>query len=118
MVSMRPLLFAATIFCASLMGLSTRPATAASFTPMIDTFTIAKDGNVIFNDGFSDGAVPTSPIYSVNGPGGMTIENGGLLTMTPALGDPANFGGGNLTRAVRLASVDPNNPNHLGIKNE
>jgi len=97
-------------------------AFAVPFTPALDAFWIVKDDTEIFRDSFSDGVVPPSgpdgpSTYSVFGPGGMTSESGGKLTMTPSLGDStlvtttfADVG----TAALRSLSTNSNNGNFLG----
>jgi hypothetical protein len=103
------------------MGLSPQSATAATFTPVIEEFQIIRDNVSIFLDPFGNGTLPTvEAAYSVTGPAGMTSESGGRLTMTPALGDPTSGVGtaDTITRALRLASTDPNSPNHLGQANQ
>jgi hypothetical protein len=108
-------------FTVGFVALSPRPLAASTFTPAIEEFQIIRDGASVFFDGFNNGTLPTSEsVYAVTGPGGMTNESGGRLTMTPALGVPTT-GPGNadtITRAVRLTSIDPNNnTNRLGPEN-
>jgi len=102
-------------------------ASAAPFTPVIDEFWIVKGvpgaaPTEIFRDSFNDGGLPPSgpdgpSTYGVFGPGAMTSEAGGKLTMTPALGAPtlvtttfADVG----TDATRLLATNQANPNFLG----
>ena len=119
----------ASVLATSLLSIS---AHALPFTPVIDEFWIMKrialgdPVTVIFRDSFLDGFVPPSgpddgivnpDTYSMFGPGGMTGEAGGKLTMTPSLGDSvlitatfADLG----TQATRTLSTNSANPNFLG----
>jgi hypothetical protein len=85
-----------------------------------------KDTAVIFRDSFSDGTLPPSgpddgivnpDTYSMFGPGGITSEAGGKLTMTPSLGDSvlitATFADLS-TVASRTLATNSANPNFLG----
>ena len=115
----------ASVLATSLLSIS---AHALPFTPVIDEFWIMKriapDDPVteIFRDSFSDGAVPPSgpdgaATYGMFGPGGMTGEAGGKLTMTPSLGESvlitATFADLS-TVASRTLATNSANPNFLG----
>jgi hypothetical protein len=118
----------ASVLATSLLSIS---AHALPFTPVIDEFWIMKriapgdPVTVIFRDSFSDGAVPPSgpdgaATYGMFGPGGMTGEAGGKLTMTPSLGESvlitATFAdlGTQATRTLSTMSTIPTNANFLG----
>lgn len=96
---------------------------AATFTPVLDEFWIIQNGTEIFRDSFTDGVLPPSgpdgaTTYSVVGSAGMTSESGGLLTMTPSLGDATAITttfADTFTGGLRLLSTDPSNANFLGL---
>lgn len=102
-------------------------AAAASFTPVIDEFWIVKGvpgaaPTEIFRDSFNGGGLPPSgpdgpSTYGVFGPGAMTSEAGGKLTMTPSLGAPTlittTFADMS-TEALRQLATNPANSNFLG----
>jgi hypothetical protein len=97
-------------------------ASAAPFAPVLDEFWILKDGQQIFRDSFDNGVPPpTGPdgptTYDVYGPGGITSEASGKLTMTPALGDPTLITttyAEVATQITRLLTTNSANPNFLG----
>lgn len=98
-------------------------ANATLFQPVLDEFWITKDGTQLFRDSFNDGNVPPSGpdsnnTYFVQGTGGMVGETGGKLTMDPSLGvgslSPEGFFNVR-TAARRILSINPANPNFLGI---
>ena len=100
----------------------------ASFMPVIDTFTVIKNGSVNFVDTFGDGVKPPSgpednlgggspDTYSVTGPAGMISESSGKLTMQPSLGSPTLIISGladTFTGALRLRSTNPQSSLNLG----
>ena len=114
----------ASVLATSLLSIS---AHALPFAPVIDEFWVVKGTALagpseIFRDSFGDGAVPPSgpdgaATYGVFGPGGMTSEAGGKLTMTPSLGDSvlitATFADLS-TVASRTLATNSANPNFLG----
>lgn len=102
------------------------PALAVPFTPVLDEFWVVKNSTEIFRDSFNDGILPPSgpddglfnpTTYAVFGPGGMTSEASGKLTLTPSLGTPtvitSTFADVS-TNGVRLLATNPANPNYLG----
>jgi len=101
----------------------TLPAFAVAFTPALDEFWIIKNNSEIFRDSFDSGAPPPdgpdgAATYSVFGPGGMTSEAGGKLTMTPSLGGPVAITttfADTATSGVRSLSTDSANANFLGF---
>ncbi|HEX9835753.1 MAG TPA: hypothetical protein VGB90_02805, partial [Alphaproteobacteria bacterium] len=97
---------------------------------MIDEFWVVKDTALaipseIFRDSFGDGVVPPSgpdgaATYGVFGPGGMTSEAGGKLTMTPSLGEPTvvtTTFADTSTQVTRILSANPavDPANFLGV---
>jgi len=118
----------AAIGTACLISLTTGSAVATPFTPVLDEFWITKNGATIFSDSFADGVPPPSgpddspsnpnPTYNVYGPGGITSEANGKLTMTPALGDPSVITttyADTSTEIVRRLSTNSLNDNFLGV---
>lgn len=101
-------------------------AGALPFQPVLDEFWIVKNSTEIFRDSFSGGGLPPNgpddglfnpTTYSVFGPGGITSEAGGKLTLTPSLGAPTVITtafADVATNAVRLLSTVPTNSNFLG----
>jgi sugar lactone lactonase YvrE len=97
---------------------------APLFKPVADEFWIIKNGIEIFRDSFNDGVLPPSgpdgaATYSVNGPGGMTSESNGKLTMTPAAGDPVvitTTTADVATGILRSLTTDAADPNFLGVE--
>jgi len=98
-------------------------ALAVSFTASLDEFWIVKNSSEIFRDSFDDGSLPPdgpdgTDTYSVSGPGGMTSEAAGKLTMTPSLGQPALITttfADVVTAGLRTRSTNPINANFLGV---
>lgn len=112
-----------------LLALSAGSVFAIPYTPVLDEFWIMKGSAAagpteIFRDSFNDTVLPPSgpdgpTTYTVYGPGGITSEANGKLTMTPSLGNPTVITATHAdvtTAAIRnLATSNPLNPNFLGI---
>lgn len=119
----------AVLALAVLITSTTGSAFATPFMPVLDEFWILKGSTQIFRDSFNDGVLPPSgpddglfnpTTYSVFGPGGMTSESAGKLTLTPSLGAPTVITttfADVATDGVRLQSTVPGNPNFLGVAN-
>lgn len=105
------------VVSALLMGMS--PASAALFT--IDNFKITRvNGNLVFQDTFSDGVPPPSaPNFTNGNPGSYSVtgvagpESGGKLNLNTALGAPSDAvgrpGQNRVIDARLLTNIDPAN---------
>jgi len=105
------------VVSALLMGMS--PASAALFT--IDNFKITRvNGNLVFQDTFSDGVPPPSaPNFTNGNPGSYSVtgiagpESGGKLNLNTALGAPSEAvgrpGQNRVIDARLLTNIDPTN---------
>lgn len=99
MITIRTL---ATMGIGLLIAATAGSALAVPYTPVLDEFWIMKNSAEIYRDSFTDGVPPpsgpddglfNSDTYSVIGPGGITGESLGKLTMTPLNGTPTGISG-------------------------
>lgn len=107
----------------AVLGLSLLSWQAQAAVFEIDTFAVTRNGTVIFNDTFSDGAPPPSaPAFSDGSPasystaGAFGPESGGLLSLNTANGVLTTNAAGDARRSLR-AALDTNTSNDPALLN-
>ena len=115
---------ASAVLAASLIAICPRPASASGFNPVLDEFSIVRNGSTIFDDTFGDGSPPPSGPNDLASPSGQTYitsgnagfsESGGKLTINPSLGDPCTpvTSCGGISDAIRLFGGINSSPSKL-----